>query len=674
MKNTLRFALAFNDINSSKFDVILYNVISSLLFLDEYLGGLDTNGIKKAIKKELDLDFGILEIEHSIKVENSKKNFLDYSKKDKKYSLTEKGIAYFKRNNGDELDLCIESFINENCDLFINKDKADKASIKSIIAKLLELVFNSNKDELLYLLKNKKPRVSGEIDRLDSKSKEIAIAFFDWKNEAKDSLVFKMIIASYDYCILSLKKDSNDLATGIFSKKSFCLDSNVIYSAIGINGEENKNAVMSFINLCKQNKVKLCYFNYTKDEMSDTLHSIVSKYANDINNGGFLDDFTFGRVFAKTKYEIIHKLHKEWLKKPGTDKDYAGFEKYLKKQIDLFLAELTPIYIEEDYVVENNQSIEQIRCEIYSFKTSKRIKRYVSQSKHDAICYFYMKDLYKLCSPTIQDQKTFFVTFDRLLYEWAVNKAVGRISTIVSVNVMYSLLLKVSGRTDDDAKSFNEFILMNVTNSYYDNDQYDIKSELVAVVNEMERNDDSKKHILVMANDMLEQNAFEIVSSSATTSEKAGALVKKAEETFDDLLAKENAENLNKVREAGEQKAKDEFEKGKELGIKLGVEQEIEKARRTKAKKKAKFNFALRIILACFIVLASLGFIVAAIISFVNEGPATFWGWVCATSTLAGLISFPIFLTRLVIKKQSKRFLPLDEEFIYKKLKGKNKN
>ena len=116
MKNTLRFALAFNDINSSKFDVILYNVISSLLFLDEYLGGLDTNGIKKAIKKELDLDFGILEIEHSIKVENSKKNFLDYSKKDKKYSLTEKGIAYFKRNNGDELDLCIESFINENCD------------------------------------------------------------------------------------------------------------------------------------------------------------------------------------------------------------------------------------------------------------------------------------------------------------------------------------------------------------------------------------------------------------------------------------------------------------------------------------------------------------------------------------------------------------------------------
>lgn len=674
MNNTLRFALAFNDINSSKFDAILYNVISSLLYLEEYNDGLDTAGIKKAIKKELDLDFGVLEIEQSINAENVKKQLLDYSKAAKKYSISEKGVGHFKKNNNDDLDWCIDSFIEENNELFPNKEIADKTAIKNTITKLLVLVFNSNKEELLYLLKNKKPRISGEIDRLNSRSKEIAIAFFDWNNEKKDNLVFKMIVASYEYCVLSLKKDPNDLATGLFSKKSFCLDSNVIYSAIGINGEENKNAVISFLKLCKQNKVRLCYFNYTKEEMNDTLHNIVSKFANDVQNGGYLDDQTFGRVFARTKYEIIHHLYKDWLRKPGNNKSFIDFERFLKKEIDLFLSDLTPMYIEEDYIFEHNENIEQIRCDIFAFKSAKRAKRHVSQSRHDAICYYYMKDIYKECPPTIQDQKTFFVTFDRLFYEWAVNKAVGRISTIVSVNVMYSLLLKVSGRTDNDAKSFNEFLLMNVSNSYYDNDQYDIKSELVAVVNGMERSDDSKKHILVMANDMLEKSVYSIVSSPGTPTEKAGLLAKKAEENFDDLLTKEHTETVKKVREEGKQKAVEEFERGKAAGIKLGVEQEIENNRRKKAKRKVKFNYVMRIVLACLIAFASIGFIILAIISFTREGPATLWGWVSAVSTLAGLIGFPIFLIRIVIKKKSKRFLPIDEDIIYKRLKEKDKN
>ena len=673
MDSKLRLALAFDEANSSRFDAILYIVISQLLYLDEYSAGLDKNGIRSAIKKELDLDFGVLEIEQAITKENSKKLFLDCSKTNKKFSLSEKGIKHFKKVNDGELDSCIDLFLEETKDSLPSGIKANKESVKNAIVGLLILVFNSNKDELLYLLKNKKPRNSGEIDKLQPDDRELAIAFFDWKNTDKDKLVFKMIAASYNYCVLSLKKDSVQLSNGLFVKKSFCLDTNVIYSAIGINGDENKRAVLSFINLCKQNKVKLCYFNYTKTEMVDTLHNIIGRFSKDVENGYFMDDQTFGKVFAKTKYEILYKLYKDWLKKPGDNKNYSGFEKHLQKEIDLFLCDLTPICVEEEEVWKNNELIEKFREELYRYKTS-RTRRHVSSSNHDAICYYYMKEEYSHHPATITEQKLFFVTFDRLFYEWSISKAVGRMSTIVSVNVMYSLLLKISGRTDNDAKSFNEFLLMNVSNTYNDDSQYDIKSALVSTINEMERSDDSKKQIIVLASQMLEKDTSGIMSTSGTPLEKAGMLAKKAEETFDDLISAEHQKKIDEVKAEGQETAKNEFERGKEEGIEIGIKQEKENALNMQTKRISRRNYRLRIALLILVVAFTIAFFTIAIVSFVKEGTATVWGWIGAVSTLIGFTGIPVVLIKLIINKESTRFLPLNEEVIKVRLAKKQEN
>ena len=665
MSSTIRLALALSNTNSSKFDVILYNVVSFVLFFENAATGLSKKEIRSKIKNEFDLDFGISEIEEAIAHENPKKNYIDISASNQVFSLSDKGIKRFKKGENDELDLSINAFIQENKSLLDEMGAVNKDDIKRSITNALLLIFNADKNELIYLLNNKKPRKSGVVDKLEEKEKAIVQVFFNWESEKKEKLLTLMMKASYDYCILSLKRDGGDFQNGLFNNKEFCLDTNVIFSAVGINGEENRKAVLSFFDLCKRNGIKLCYFNYTKNEISDTLHGIICNFMQDDESSDYLDGETIKSAFAKTRFGNVYTLYKTWLKESGND-GYDDFEKFLNGEIQSILSDLKMVYINEDDVWREEDLIEDIRQKLYSYKES-RTNRHLSSMRHDAICYQYLKKQCDALPPTINDQKVFFITFDRLFYEWSVSQVVGRISTIVSVSVIYSLLLKISGRTEDDDKAFARFLSTTLSNPGIGEESYEVKTALLHAVKDIERSDEAKRRIFVIANSMLEKEPTSL-SKQEAPSEKANDLLKSAEKTFDELLAEENEEKINEIKTEGEERAKREFERGKEQGVK----EERDRRLRAESKRIAKRNKIVRIVLVSLTILLFLGGGIIALWFFYKEGPATPWGWITAVATILGLLPpIPISIVRLFSSKSHSKFLPTNEEVLLEKIRAK---
>ena len=77
---------------------------------------------------------------------------------------------------------------------------------------------------------------NGDIDLING--------FFKYESAEKDKLIFDIVSLSLEYCLLASPKELNKRQ---ISNKIFFLDSNVIYRAIGLNGEERKNLTLQFI-------------------------------------------------------------------------------------------------------------------------------------------------------------------------------------------------------------------------------------------------------------------------------------------------------------------------------------------------------------------------------------------------------------------------------------------
>lgn len=70
--------------------------------------------------------------------------------------------------------------------------------------------------------------------------------FLNWNNKGKNKIIFFAASYAVDYCMLTVRKNYNSY-NSIFQGKIFYLDANVIFRLAGINNQERKVVISSFI-------------------------------------------------------------------------------------------------------------------------------------------------------------------------------------------------------------------------------------------------------------------------------------------------------------------------------------------------------------------------------------------------------------------------------------------
>src|SRR5690606_28020636 len=111
---------------------------------------------------------------------------------------------------------------------------------------------------------------------LNSIEIEIINTFLNWDNDEKNKMIFDISNLALEYCLITNKKGANFKLENL-KNKHFYLDTNVVFRAIGINGENRKNRTLTFLDKFKEAKEVLFISKYTIDEIKKTLEFYIGQ-------------------------------------------------------------------------------------------------------------------------------------------------------------------------------------------------------------------------------------------------------------------------------------------------------------------------------------------------------------------------------------------------------------
>ena len=176
---------------------------------------------------------------------------------------------------------------------------------------------------------------SKEIDAgnhdLDLSNEEITIInqFITWNNPQKDALIYSVVSTCYEYCMLTIKKDSI-LSKELFSGKRFYLDANIIFRMAGINNKERETVTKGFVAHCKQAGIKLLCTSNTLDEVYRVITAQIGFIQSIAGNGCPVSCDILERINPSLEINDFYKLYYEWCQQPQNHfGDYVAFNRYL---------------------------------------------------------------------------------------------------------------------------------------------------------------------------------------------------------------------------------------------------------------------------------------------------------------------------------------------------------
>jgi len=244
----LRLALITEDQSATTVDKYICKLVESVLFSCD---GQKMSAVTlcKLIKDQFELEFDVVELETAIR-KKSKGRILCF---EHEYQLAPKVISQLSKQKDplSLLKLSISKFLNET------KSGYDSEELLDNIQKYLYHCFNSSIDNLLNLLQTKNAKTITKFDAPAEIVQQIN-EFIAWDDTEKNKLIYDIISFSYEYCMLTTKKDTL-LSKNIFKGKRFFLDTNIIFRMAGINKDERQFVIESFIKKSKEIGIELYY-------------------------------------------------------------------------------------------------------------------------------------------------------------------------------------------------------------------------------------------------------------------------------------------------------------------------------------------------------------------------------------------------------------------------------
>lgn len=358
------------------------------------------------------------------------------------------------------LQTTISEDLNKIVDEFLQVFSLEKTSeqITALLLKYFYYCFNSNVDNLLSLFEN---RVASVSTAFEASTEDITIIndFITWDNAKKDALVYSLIATCYEYCMLTIKKDKI-LSSELFKGKRFYLDANIIFRMTGINNEERKTVTQGFIKHCRQVGIELYCTSTTLDEVFRVIAAQVEYIKGIAGQAMPVSCEALETINPNTEINDFYRIYYNWCQeKSNKCGDYSSFSKYL---LNLAQETLSQLKIKESsaYKVSGNatQYTQQVTS-LKTYKNTKRTWRHTSTASAETDITNIMDTLaWRTGTGTsIWQTNDFIVSADQLLISWS-DDAYSGVPIVVLPSVWLSIILRFTGRTDDDYKSFCLFM------------------------------------------------------------------------------------------------------------------------------------------------------------------------------------------------------------------------
>lgn len=367
------------------------------------------------------------------------------------------------------LDVYIDEYISM-------KSLAKEA--KDTIIQYLYALFTSNLESFRRLFQLRKAAslaidINHDYSDLEA---EFINGFLLWDNQDKDQAIFNFASYALEFCMITNRKDSININEQL-GLKEFYIDTNIVYRAMGLNGEDRKQRTIQLLEKLQATKCKLFISTEAKKELMASL---------------------------KDKFDVLRKNHNPAVKSKvfqefvTYDDIYSAYHRWcvgrVNTSVDLFEANVLSTFeaLREKYSIqtdgncpfdrnEKEELLNKMACDIKSYSKRKS----PSMALRDALNVLWV-ELKRLPNQvSVFSAKHFMLSSDKGLRYWDVVRNNGNNPRIViHPSEWLSLILRYSHRTADDFKSFISFLTLRNNESPMSNEELNIAISSIAEIAE----------------------------------------------------------------------------------------------------------------------------------------------------------------------------------------------
>lgn len=452
----------------------------------------------------------------------------------------------------------IEYFINQ---YFAKEDTPDNSvRLKELLYRFLYDILSTNVESFKKLI-DKENTIEALINidnhNYTNEEKELINDFLKWDNPDKNKSIFNIASFAIEYCLIS-NHSKQGLDLNNLKNKAFYLDTNVIFRALGLNGEDRKKRSITFLKRFQESKTELFISKYTDKEFKATL----DYYLQRLTNKPFKSDVNpslFKHRFFSSLKDIYNYYYKWRIGKQNHSLDL--FKAHILSEFQTLCSRLNVsvdyrnTLNEEDK--ETKETLEDYISSIRNHKSSDTNGSALIAHEFDAKNILLLENLRGIKNKSIFDTKHFFLSMDQSLRRWDFNRG-NSAPLIIIPSQWMSLLLRYQSRTTDDFKSFVSFLNLPIPENQISSENIHC---VIAGISEVTSNFEQQSYIteqlVVQGFDKIMQrtnNSDELYDITIKTSENILEQKLLELETKQEELADSSNKRIKKLEENNESK------------------------------------------------------------------------------------------------------------------------
>jgi len=450
-KNITRTAaIIYSEESSAIKSTTIQRKIIEAIFVENENKELNVNQIIDELKNSLIMDFDIEEVENIIDDKHSKFDTRYCNKENTNFIKLENNRlkTLTEREQKNSIYPHIEKFKNDIYSGVLSSGKIDE-----ILHKYLYELLNKNISVFHKIAKptNKSQDLFIDPNVFALEEREAINTFLEWDNLDKNKSIFALISYSLEYAVITNNHESSSVFLNSISNKTFFLDNNVLYRAIGLNGKDRQNRILTFLLKCKNAGQEFKLSKYSEQEFKETI-----KY-----NIKLLQKVPFRRINHNlfSKYSVdpsIYEYYHKW-KANRVTYSFELFTTHILNELDKFKSKFNIQTLYKIPFDEKGKSDMKIIAEYQEEIGSVKGNGYEQSFYFDAINIYLIEKLRNNNNNTILDTKFFFVSTDQKLRSWDFSRTDLQPIALIPSQWM-AILLKYFSRTEDDYKSFISFL------------------------------------------------------------------------------------------------------------------------------------------------------------------------------------------------------------------------
>lgn len=376
------------------------------------------------------------------------------------YQLTPERFGAVRSNANSNIDSFITLFIQENA---ITNADCCREAIYNYLYELTTTNINSYKVLLSAIESGKEFKesdLSVESNLFTDEQLQFIHSFVEWDNADKNIALSNIVLCCLEYCLLVAGDRDNALVSKYIQNRVIYLDTNIIFRALGINGDSRKKVVLAFLRKCRQAKIDIVVTTYTRKEFFET----IAYYIQQINAYPH-GEIYLGAYEGLSDYNI-YAFYNEWLQDHST-LSLRYFQETIKSAYDLFIKTFdimdkigsdVNVFSEEASKVRHNYENE-IAAVKKDLKTEYiNTCEPVPQFSHDATLVYITEYKRRTSAAEGNELNSFLVSSDKALRYWDMQRVDRSYPVVIYPSQLFLMLIKVCGRSEDDMNSFVSFI------------------------------------------------------------------------------------------------------------------------------------------------------------------------------------------------------------------------